>query len=102
MEDYFKFRGWRSIRCTVGYQWAQLNHYVVKSVDSYAIRKFRGKINNKKDKYNSDYWALQDRNEVLDDKVLRYKERRQAIVDELLTDPVLSKLHYDAIDRVEA
>ena len=35
-------------------------------------------------------------------KVLRYKERRQAIVDELLTDPVLSKLHYDAIDRAEA
>ena len=102
MEDYFKFRGWRSIRRTVGYQWAQLNHYAVKSVDSYAIREFRGNVNNKKDKYNSDYWALQDRNEVLDDKVLRYKERRQAIVDELLTEPVLSKLHYDAIDRVEA
>lgn len=102
MEDYFKFRGWRSIRRTVGYQWAQLNHYAVKSVDSYAIRKFRGNVNNKKDKYNSDYWALQDRNEVLDDKVLRYKERRKAIMDELLTDPALSKLHYDAIDRVEA
>lgn len=102
MEDYFKFRGWRSIRRTVGYQWAQLNHYAVKSVDSYAIRKFRGNVNNKKDKYNSDYWALQDRNEVLDDKVLRYKERRKAIMDELLTDPVLSKLHFDALDRVEA
>jgi hypothetical protein len=102
MEDYFKFRGWRSIRRTVGYQWAQLNHYAVKSVDSYAIRKFRGNVNNKKDKYNSDYWALQDRNEVLDDKVLRYKERRKAIMDELLTDPVLSKLHFDALARVEA
>jgi hypothetical protein len=102
MEDYFKFRGWRSIRRTVGYQWAQLNHYAVKSVDSYAIRKFRGNVNNKKDKYNSDYWALQDRNEVNDDKVLRYTEQRKKIMDELLTDPVLSKLHYDALDRVEA
>lgn len=102
MEDYFKFRGWRSIRRTVGYQWAQLNHYAVKSVDSYAIRKFRGNVNNKKDKYNSDYWALQDRNEVRDDKILRYVERRRAIMDELLTDPVLSKLHYTALDRVEA
>ena len=102
MEDYFKFRGWRSIRRTVGYQWAQLNHYAVKSVDSYAIRKFRGNVNNKKDKYNSDYWALQDRNEVRDEKILRYSERRKAIMNELLKDPVLSKLHYAALERVEA
>ncbi|MCX8227994.1 MAG: methyltransferase, partial [Sulfitobacter sp.] len=102
MEDYFKFRGWRSIRRTVGYQWAQLNHYAVKSIDSYAIRKFRGNVNNKKDKYNADYWSLQDRNEVYDDKILRYTERRNAIMDELLTDPVLSQLHWAAIDRVEA
>jgi hypothetical protein len=102
MEDYFKFRGWRSIRRTVGYQWAQLNHYAVKSVDSYAIRKFRGNVNNKKDKYNNDYWSLQDRNEVYDDKILRYVDRRREIMDELLSDPVLSKLHYAALDRVEA
>lgn len=102
MEDYFKFRGWRSIRRTVGYQWAQMNHYAVKSIDSYAIRKFRGNVNNKKDKYNADYWSLQDRNEVYDDKILRYTERRKQIMDELLTDPVLSRLHYAAIEKVEA
>ncbi|WP_341234999.1 glycosyltransferase family 2 protein [uncultured Sulfitobacter sp.] len=102
MEDYFKFRGWRSIRRTVGYQWAQMNHYAVKSIDSYAIRKLRGNVNNKKDKYNADYWSLQDRNEVYDDKILRYTERRKQIMDELLTDPVLARLHWAAIDRVEA
>ena len=102
MEDYFKFRGWRSIRRTVGYQWAQMNHYAVKSVDSYAIRKFRGNVNNKKDKYNADYWSLQDRNEVYDDKILRYTERRKQIMEELLTDPVLSRLHYAAIEKVGA
>jgi DNA-binding TFAR19-related protein (PDSD5 family) len=102
MEDYFKFRGWRSIRRTVGYQWAQMNHYAVKSIDSYAIRKLRGNVNNKKDKYNADYWSLQDRNEVYDDKILRYTERRKQIMDELLTDPVLARLHWAAIDRAEA
>jgi hypothetical protein len=66
MEDYFKFRGWRSIRRTLGYDWAQMNHYAVKSVDAYAVRQFRGNVNNKKNKYNADYWALQDRNEVED------------------------------------
>lgn len=102
MEDYFKFRGWRSIRRTVGYGWAQMNHYAVKSVDSYAVRKFRGNVNNKKDKYNADYWSLQDRNEVEDRAILRHSEERARIMAELLKDPVLNKLHYAALDRVEA
>lgn len=102
MEDYFKFRGWRSITRTIGYDWAQMNHYAVKSIDSYAIRKFRGNVNLKKDKYNADYWALQDRNEVRDDTMLRYTESRTRIFDLLLTDPVLNTLHFAALARAEA
>lgn len=102
MEDYFKFRGWRSINRTVGYDWVQLNHYAVKSVESYAIRRLRGNVNNKADKYNSDYWALQDRNEVRDDTMLRYSARRDAVIAALLADPVLNRLHHAALDRVEA
>lgn len=102
MEDYFKFRGWRSIRRTVGYDWCQMNHYAVKSVDSYAVRKFRGNVNNKKDKYNNDYWSLQDRNEVEDQTALLHAEKRAEIMEELLKDPVLNKLHFAALDGVEA
>ncbi len=101
MEDYFKFRGWRSITRTVGYDWVQLNHYAVKSVDSYAIRKMRGNVNNKADKYNSDYWSLQDRNEVRDDTMLRYTEARGAIIAQLLADPELNRLHHAAVARAE-
>ena len=102
MEDYFKFRGWRSITRTVGYEWVQLNHYAVKSVDSYAIRKMRGNVNNKSDKYNSDYWSLQDRNEVRDETMLRYSDTRNKIVMQLLADPELRRLHISALDRAEA
>jgi hypothetical protein len=101
MEDYFKFRGWRSITRTVGYDWVQLNHYAVKSVDSYAIRKMRGNVNNKADKYNSDYWSLQDRNEVHDETMLRYSEVRNRIIAQLLTDPTLRRLHDAAVQRAE-
>ncbi len=102
MEEYFKFRGWRSIVRTIGYDWVQLNHYAVKSIDSYAIRKLRGNVNFKKDKYNSDYWALQDRNEVRDETQLRYRERRGAVIAALLSDPVLRELHEAAVERAEA
>ncbi len=101
MEDYFKFRGWRSITRTVGYDWVQLNHYAVKSVDSYAIRKMRGNVNNKADKYNSDYWSLQDRNEVRDETMLRYTQSRGRIIEQLLQDPVLNRLHMAALGRAE-
>ena len=101
MEDYFKFRGWRSITRTVGYDWVQLNHYAVKSVDSYAIRKMRGNVNNKADKYNSDYWSLQDRNEVRDETMLRYRQSRNRIIEQLLQDPVLNRLHTAALARAE-
>lgn len=102
MEDYFKFRGWRSIRRTIGYDWVQMNHYAIKSIDAYAVRKFRGNVNLKKDKYNADYWALQDRNEVKDTNILRYSAKRAAIAAQLLTDPVLNRLHNEALDRIEA
>jgi hypothetical protein len=101
MEDYFKFRGWRSITRTVGYDWVQLNHYAVKSVDSYAIRKMRGNVNNKADKYNSDYWSLQDRNEVRDETMLRYSAVRNRTMSQLLTDPTLRRLHDAAVERAE-
>ncbi|MGP1358458.1 MAG: glycosyltransferase family 2 protein, partial [Roseicyclus sp.] len=89
-------------RRTVGYDWAQMNHYAVKSVEAYAVRKFRGNVNNKKDKYNADYWALQDRNEVEDRAILRHAPERARIMETLLADPVLSALHEAALGRVEA
>ncbi|MEO9651728.1 MAG: glycosyltransferase family 2 protein [Roseobacter sp.] len=101
MEEYFKFRGWRSVMRTVGYDWAQMNHYAIKSMDSYAMRKRRGNVNNKPDKYNTSYWALQDRNEVYDDIALKNASRRKGIFDQLLIDPELAGLHAAAIDRVE-
>ncbi|MEM1065307.1 MAG: glycosyltransferase family 2 protein [Pseudomonadota bacterium] len=102
MEDYFKFRGWRSIVRTVGYDWAQMNHYAVKSIDAYAVRRLRGNVNNKADKYNSEYWALQDRNEVRDDTMLRYKAHRDRIIAALLSDAELLRLHSAAVERAEA
>lgn len=102
MEDYFKFRGWRSITRTVGYDWAQLNHYAVKSVESYALRRLRGNVNNKADKYNAGYWALQDRNEARDDTMLRYSVQRGAIMTALMSDPVIGALHARAVEAAEA
>ncbi|MDM7931775.1 glycosyltransferase family 2 protein [Tabrizicola sp.] len=102
LEEWFKLRGWRSIRRTVGFDWGQVNHYAIKSMDAYALRKLRGNVNLKKDKYNSEYWSLQDRNEVEDLKVARHRDRRDEIIAELLKDDEVRRLHEAAHARVEA
>ena len=102
LEEWFKLRGWRSIRRTVGYDWGQVNHYAIKSMDAYSLRKFRGNVNKKKDKYNADYWALQDRNEVEDLRILRHRDRRNQIMAWLLQDPAIRDLHEMAHARAEA
>jgi hypothetical protein len=102
LESWFKLRGWRSIRRTVGYDWAQVNHYAVKSMDAYALRKLRGNVNLKANKYNTDYWSLQDRNEVEDTRISRHRARRDEIMAALLADPTVRRLHEAAIARVEA
>jgi hypothetical protein len=102
LESWFKLRGWRSIRRTVGYDWAQVNHYAVKSMDAYALRKLRGNVNLKANKYNTDYWSLQDRNEVEDTRISRHRARRDEIIAALLEDPTVRRLHEAAIARVEA
>lgn len=101
LEEWFKFRGWRSIRRTVGFDWAQMNHYALKSMDAYSLRKFRGNANLKKDKYNSEYWSLQDRNEMLDLNIRKHAPRRAAIMADLLSDPELARLHDAAHTRAE-
>ncbi len=102
MEGYFRFRGWRSIVRTVGFDWAQMNHYAVKSAEAYAIRRLRGNVNSKADKYNADYWALQNRNEVTDEAALRHRDTRARIMKALLQDAELRKLHEAAVAGVEA
>lgn len=102
LEDWFKLRGWRSIRRTVGFDWGQVNHYAIKSMDAYALRKLRGNVNLKADKYNTDYWSLQDRNEVEDLRIARHRDRRDRIMGWFLQDPVIRDLHEAAHARIEA
>jgi hypothetical protein len=56
----------------------------------------------KKDKYNSDYWSLQDRNEVEDKNIFRHAARREEIRQQLLSDPILRELHDAAHAHAEA
>ena len=96
MPTEFNLSGWRSTKPTLGYDWVELNHYGVKSYEAYLLRRMRGNVNNKADKYNAAYFALFDRNEIEAPNVRRHVPEVQAVMDKMLKDKKLAKLQDEA------
>lgn len=98
MPDEFSLSGWRSTKPTLGYALAELNHYAVKSYEAYLLRRVRGNVNNKEDKYNAAYFALFDRNEIVANATLRHVPALKARMAEILADPVMAELQARALE----
>ncbi|SLN55338.1 glycosyltransferase family 2 protein [Roseisalinus antarcticus] len=102
MPDEFSLSGWRSTKPTLGYKLAELNHYATKSLEAYLLRRVRGNVNNKEDKYNAAYFALFDRNEIDATNALRHAKAVKKKMAEILSDPVMRKLQDEALAFHEA
>ena len=98
MPDEFSLSGWRSTKPTLGYKLAELNHYAVKSYEAYLLRRVRGNVNNKADKYNAAYFALFDRNEIEETNVHRHLNGVKKKIAKILSDPVMAKLYEQALE----
>jgi hypothetical protein len=97
LPEEFSLSGWRSTRPTIGYELAEMNHYAVKSYEAYLLRRVRGNVNNKEDKYNAAYFAYFDRNESEPGAIKRHVPALKAKVEALLEDPELRKLQDEAL-----
>ncbi|MEL6958563.1 MAG: glycosyltransferase family 2 protein [Pseudomonadota bacterium] len=97
MPDEFSLSGWRSTKPTLGYKWAELNHYAVKSYEAYLLRRVRGNVNNKEDKYNAAYFALFDRNEEEHRNATRHARAVKRKMAQILSDPVMRELQDKAL-----
>lgn len=97
LPDAFKQSGWRSVEATLGYDLAEMNHYAVKSHEEYLLRRLRGNVNLKADKYDTTYFSLFDRNEVSAPAIRRHVPAVAVLVEELRADPVLGPLEQQAL-----
>ena len=94
MPPTFLRDGWRGSAATVGYGLAEMAHFAVKSREAYLLRRDRGNVNLKPDKYDAAYFAIFDRNEVRHDGLTRFAATVQAQSDDWLhSDPALAGLH---------
>ncbi|WP_093994536.1 glycosyltransferase family 2 protein [Octadecabacter ascidiaceicola] len=81
-----------------GYDLVQLNHYVIKSAESFLVQADRGNANHADRSADFKYWRRYNNNDVHDTRIQRWSERVQDAVADLCKDPELNDLHQRAVE----
>lgn len=75
------------------YEIAQFNHYAVRSVDSYLVKRDRGRVNHYKQTMGLDYWTRMCRGGEKDLSIHRYLGPVKEEMERLKSDQALKTLH---------
>ncbi len=94
MTEGYKDKGWRSDMRTVGYDLLQLNHYALRSAESFLIKRQRGRALHVDRSIGINYWVRMDwGGGNTDVTIKRNIPRTRAELDRLLADDTLRALH---------
>lgn len=88
----------RSYRTAEGtHEIGQINHYAIRSLESFIVQSVRGDAENAKIKRDAKYWRSYNRNEVPDTTILSKAAGARRAMAELLADRELARLHREAV-----
>ncbi|NIZ14208.1 glycosyltransferase family 2 protein [Phaeobacter sp. HF9A] len=90
-------RSWRSSKKTIGYDLVQLNHYALRSAESYLIKRQRGRALHVERSIGLNYWIRMDWNDHQDVTIQRNLPRLEAEMARLMQDAELKRLHDAAL-----
>ncbi len=85
--------GWRSTLETYGYDWVQLNHYAVRSAESFLVKRDRGRVNHVDRDQGLNYWFRMNHNLESDQSIQRMIPALQREYDLLMGDPEIRAAH---------
>ena len=88
---------WRSGPDSVGYDLAQVNHYALRSRQSFLLKSLKGTVHGGIDR-NLDYWTRMNRNEETDHTIAPALPAMRECYRRLMADPELADLHRIACD----
>jgi Glycosyl transferase family 2/Methyltransferase domain len=88
----------RRPRTDYGYDIAQMNHYAVRAVDPFLLKRDRGDVNYMANRLELDYWARWCRGGSKDDTILERVPGMKNELKELTKDPIVRQLHNGAIE----
>jgi hypothetical protein len=87
--------GWRAWP-GFSHRYARLHHYSVRSLESFLVKRDRGRTNHIAREQAEHYWSDMNVNRTRDETILPHMDRAQPMLDALLGDPVLARLHEEA------
>ncbi|MEP5732564.1 MAG: glycosyltransferase family 2 protein [Sulfitobacter sp.] len=85
--------GWRSSKKNVGYDLLQLNHYALRSAESFLIKRQRGRALHVDRSIGINYWIRMDWSDFRDLTIKRNLPRLRAEYDRLMQDDALNSAH---------
>ncbi len=98
LPDELKTREIKSLDETyVSYELAQLNHYALRSMDSFLTQAARGNANHADQPADLGYWRRYNINEVENNRIQRWSASVRAAVAEMLKDAELAALYRNCV-----
>ena len=88
---------WRSTNDTFGYDLVQLNHYAVRSAESFLVKRDRGRVNHVDRDQGLGYWFRMNFNLEHDDSIQRNLSLMQDELTRLMADSEIAQAHADAV-----
>lgn len=83
-------------------RFATLNHYALRSLDSYLVKNDRGDVNRENRAFNDSYWRERNDSAYRDDSILRYEAPLQAEMARLMALEGVTDLHNEAVQLHKA
>jgi hypothetical protein len=90
--------GWRSSKKSIGYDLLQLNHYALRSAESFLIKRQRGRALHVDRSIGLNYWIRMDWSDFRDITIKRNIPRLRAEYDRLMQDDQLRGWHEKGLD----
>ncbi|WP_439103252.1 glycosyltransferase family 2 protein [Celeribacter marinus] len=84
---------WRSTSDTYGYDLVQLNHYAVRSAESFLVKRDRGRVNHVDRDQGLAYWFRMNNNFERETSIQRMIPKLRVEYDRLLEDPEIAAQH---------
>ncbi len=89
---------WFSRKDTIGYDMVTLNHYVLRSAESFLVKRQRGRINHVDQDQGMTYWSHRNYATETDVSILAHVPRARVEFDRLVADVTLRDLHAASVD----
>ncbi len=94
--------GWRSGISSYGYDLVTLNHYAVRNVESFLVKRDRGRVNHVARDQGAAYWFRMNNNAEEDRTIQRHGPVLRAEVDALMADPQIAAAHAASVHAHKA